>query len=76
VPNGKRANSSSPLRLGRKPRPTQDVELLRTYPGFDTLPAARNNRIRAVDANAGFSLPGPRIVESLGLLANIPHPGV
>ena len=55
-------------------RAERDLELLRTYPGFDTLPAARENRIHVVDANAFFARPGPRIVESLELLAGILHP--
>ncbi len=55
-------------------RAERDLELLRTYPGFDTLPAARDNRIHVVDANAFFARPGPRIVDSLELLAGILHP--
>jgi len=57
-------------------RGERDLELLRTYAGFDTLPAARENRIHVVDANAFFSRPGPRIVDSLELLAGILHPKV
>ena len=56
------------------PRAERDLELLRTYPGFDALPAARENRIHVVDANAFFARPGPRIVDSLELLAGILHP--
>jgi iron complex transport system substrate-binding protein len=52
----------------------RDLELLRTYPGFDTLPAARESRIHVVDANAFFARPGPRMVDSLELLAGILHP--
>ncbi len=55
-------------------RVERDLELLRTYPGFDALPATRENRIHLVDANAFFSRPGPRIVDSLELLAGILHP--
>ena len=55
-------------------RAERDLELLRTYPGFDALPAARENRIHVVDANAFFARPGPRIVDSLELLAGILHP--
>jgi iron complex transport system substrate-binding protein len=57
-------------------RGQRDLELLRTYPGFDTLPAARENRIHVVDANAFFARPGPRIVDSLELLARILHPKI
>jgi iron complex transport system substrate-binding protein len=55
-------------------RAERELELLRTYPGFDTLPATRANRIHLVDANAFFARPGPRIVDSLELLAGILHP--
>jgi iron complex transport system substrate-binding protein len=56
-------------------RAERDLELLHTYPGFDMLPATRENRIHLVDANAFFARPGPRIVDSLELLAGILHPG-
>jgi iron complex transport system substrate-binding protein len=55
-------------------RARRDFELLRTYPGFASLPATRAARIHAVDANALFARPGPRIVDSLELLAGILHP--
>jgi iron complex transport system substrate-binding protein len=51
-----------------------DYELLRKFPGFDSLPAAQNNRIHIVDASAYFARPGPRIVDSLEILAGILHP--
>jgi len=56
-------------------RARQDFELLRRYPGFESLPAARAGQVYAVDANALFARPGPRIVDSLELLARILHPG-
>lgn len=52
----------------------RDYELLRKFPGFDSLPAAQNGRIYIVDAKAYFSRPGPRIVDSLEILAGILHP--
>ena len=55
-------------------RARQDLELLRAFPHFNELPAARDNRIHVVDANAYFSRPGPRIVDSLEILARILHP--
>lgn len=51
-----------------------DYQLLRRFPGFDSLPAAQNARICVVDANAYFARPGPRIVDSLEILAGIIHP--
>jgi len=55
-------------------RARRDYELLRKFPGFDSLPAAQNNRIHIVDASAYFARPGPRIVDSLEFLAGILHP--
>lgn len=42
--------------------------------GWPALPAVRNGRVYAVDGNAYFSRPGPRIIESLELLAELIHP--
>jgi iron complex transport system substrate-binding protein len=55
-------------------RAQRDFELLRTYPAFDSIPAARDDRIYLVDAGALFARPGPRVVDSLELLAGILHP--
>ena len=55
-------------------RAQRDFELLRTYPAFDSIPAARDDHIYLVDAGALFARPGPRIVDSLELLAGILHP--
>jgi iron complex transport system substrate-binding protein len=55
-------------------RARRDYELLRKFPGFDSLPATQNGRIYIVDAKAYFSRPGPRIVDSLEILAGIIHP--
>ena len=38
---------------------------------FRQLPAVRNNRVYAVDGNAYFNRPGPRLVDSLEILADI-----
>ncbi|MCS7030127.1 MAG: cobalamin-binding protein [Gloeomargarita sp. SKYG116] len=45
------------------------------YP-WSTLRAGQTGRIYAADGNAFFNRPGPRLVESLALLAEILHPGV
>jgi iron complex transport system substrate-binding protein len=52
----------------------RDYELLREFPGFNSLPAARAGEIYLVNASAYFARPGPRIVDSLELLAGILHP--
>lgn len=43
-------------------------------PHFFDLPAVRNNRVYAVDANSYFARPGPRVVEGGELLAHLIHP--
>ena len=52
----------------------RDYELLRRFPGFDSLPAAQSGGIYPVNASAYFARPGPRIVDSLEMLAGILHP--
>jgi iron complex transport system substrate-binding protein len=52
----------------------RDYELLRSFPDFDSLPAAHDGEIYLVDASAYFARPGPRIVDSLEILAGILHP--
>jgi iron complex transport system substrate-binding protein len=56
-------------------RARRDYELLRRFLGFDALPAAISREVYVVDASAYFSRPGPRIVDSLEILAGILHPG-
>ena len=55
-------------------RARRDYKLLRKFPRFDSLPAAQNDRIHIVDASAYFARPGPRVVDSLEILAGILHP--
>ena len=55
-------------------RARRDYELLRRFPGFDSVPAAHTNEIYVVNASAYFARPGPRIVDSLEILAAILHP--
>jgi iron complex transport system substrate-binding protein len=43
------------------------------FPFFD-LPAVRDGRVYAVDANSFFARPGPRVVEGAELLARLIHP--
>ncbi|HEV7732789.1 MAG TPA: cobalamin-binding protein [Candidatus Binatia bacterium] len=55
-------------------RTRRDLPALRAYPGFDTLPAVRNRDVWLVDGSAFFSRPGPRLVDSLEILARLVHP--
>jgi iron complex transport system substrate-binding protein len=54
-------------------RARRDYELLKNFPRFASLPAAEEG-IYVVDAGAYFARPGPRIVDSLEILASIIHP--
>jgi iron complex transport system substrate-binding protein len=44
--------------------------------GWSHLPAVRNGRVYVADGGAYFSRPGPRIVDSLELLAGMLHPDI
>jgi len=56
-------------------RARRDYELLRRFPGFGSIPAADGGQVYVVNASAYFARPGPRIVDSLEILAGILHPG-
>jgi iron complex transport system substrate-binding protein len=56
-------------------RARRDYEILRQFPDFNSLPAACRGEIYLVDASAYFARPGPRIVDSLEILAGILYPG-
>jgi iron complex transport system substrate-binding protein len=44
------------------------------YTGWSELPAVREGRVYAVDANSYFARPGPRVVDGTELLAHLIHP--
>jgi iron complex transport system substrate-binding protein len=50
------------------------AQQLLAFPGWFDLPAVKAGRVYAVDANAYFARPGPRVVEGTELLAHILHP--
>jgi hypothetical protein len=51
----------------------EQAKLLIKRPGFSELPAFKQDRVFAVDANAHYSRPGIRLVEGVLLLAHILH---
>jgi len=57
------------------PRTRRELPALLARPGFAALRAAREGRLYAADGNAFFNRPGPRLVESLEILAEMLHPG-
>jgi iron complex transport system substrate-binding protein len=50
------------------------MPLLEHRPGWRELKAVQRDRIFVADGNQYFNRPGPRIVESLEILAEILHP--
>ena len=55
-------------------RARHDYETLRRLPGSDSMRTANNHQVYVVNASAYFARPGPRIAESLEILAGILHP--
>ena len=55
-------------------RTLQEMPLLEHRPGWYELKAVQRDRIFVADGNQYFNRPGPRIVESLEILAEIFHP--
>jgi iron complex transport system substrate-binding protein len=51
-----------------------DLPGLRARPGWINIPAVRAERVYVTDGNAYFSRPGPRLVDSLEMLAHTLHP--
>ena len=57
-------------------RALEDLPILARQPGWEALPCVQNNRVYVCDGNAYFNRPGPRLVDSLELLAHALHPGI
>lgn len=55
-------------------RTLREINLLIDFPGWQELNAVKNNRIYIADGNQYFNRPGPRIVDSIEILAEIIHP--
>ena len=63
----------SPCGFGVEEAAQQAKQLLQ-QPGWNDLPAALNDRAFAVNANAYFARPGPRVVDGVEMLAHLIHP--
>lgn len=57
-------------------RNREEMRWLTQRPGWPKLRAVRDNRVFVVDGNQYMNRPGPRIVESLQILAEILHPQI
>lgn len=56
------------------PRVLEEMEVLRAHPAWAGLKAVKDGRVYATDGNQYFNRPGPRLADSLELLAEILHP--
>jgi len=56
------------------PRTIEESSILTSYPCWTNLTAVRKGRVIAMDGNAYFNRSGPRIVDSLEVLAQVMHP--
>ena len=57
-------------------RTLHDVPLLDAVPDWNALPCVRNEQVYVVDGSAYFSRPGPRLVDSLEILAHAVNPKI
>ena len=55
-------------------RTAQDMASFVRLPGYEDLPAAQNGRVFLVNGSDYFSRPGPRLADSLEILASLIHP--
>ncbi len=53
-----------------------EVETFLAKPGWENITAVKTGRVYATDANSFFNRPGPRLADSLEMLAEILHPSV
>ncbi|HEY9842322.1 MAG TPA: cobalamin-binding protein [Candidatus Obscuribacterales bacterium] len=54
----------------------QETDLLQALPGWSGLKAVMSGQVYVTDGNQYFNRPGPRLVDSLEILAEILHPGL
>jgi iron complex transport system substrate-binding protein len=57
-------------------RVASEWPIFRAPAGWDDLPAVRNRKVYAVDANSYFSRPGPRLADGVAILAHLMHPEI
>jgi iron complex transport system substrate-binding protein len=58
------------------PRTREEMPSLTRRPGWESLRAVRSGRVYLMDGNQFFNRPGPRLVESLEILAEVLHPSL
>ena len=58
------------------PRTQTEMHWLTQRDGWESMRAVREQRVYLADGNQYFNRPGPRLVETLRILAEVLHPGV
>ncbi len=56
-------------------RALEDLGILEANPGWSDLKAVKTNRVYVCDGNQYFNRAGPRLVETVEILAEVLHPG-
>ena len=57
-------------------RAIKDLPILQANEGWEDMPCVKHNRVYFSDGNSYFNRPGPRLVDSLEIVANALHPDV
>jgi iron complex transport system substrate-binding protein len=57
-------------------RTVREFSMLPDVPGWDELPAVGSGRVYVTDGSSYFNRPGPRLVDSLEILAHVISPDV
>jgi iron complex transport system substrate-binding protein len=57
-------------------RTLQEMPTLTAHPDWSKLKAVQNQRVYAADGNSYFNRPGPRLVDSLEIVAEVVHPEI
>lgn len=57
-------------------RALQDIPILSTYQDWTSLNSVKSGQVYVVDGSAYFSRPGPRLLDSLEILAHTLHPNI
>ena len=57
-------------------RTLQEMPTLTAHPDWPKLKAVRNQQVYAADGNSYFNRPGPRLVDSLEIVAEVVHPEI
>lgn len=57
-------------------RTLTDMDIMASFPGYTELNAVKTNRVYVTDGNAYFSRSGPRLIDSLEIMAHALHPDI